>query len=288
MLEGVPETEPLDRLLDAAEALTGQPLRALASEGTASELKDTVTAQPLLFLADWAWGSALLDVGVSPYALAGHSLGELAALAVAGVYSPEAGLELVCERARLMSEAADEAPGTMAAVIGVDRALLETGLRDLDDVWIANDNSEGQAVISGTGAGVQAATEALLESGAKRVIPLDVAGGFHSPLMATAGERFSEILERTEMNDAAIPVIQNTRPTPTVSAREIREALSSQMIAPVRWRETMGTLAHDAPVAVVEAGPGTVLRGLARRVEGLSAVSVEEIGLDVLVEEVLR
>lgn len=288
MLGSIPEVDGLDRLLDAAEALTGQPLRDLAASGSPSDLKDTLIAQPLLYLADWAWGSSVLEVGVAPDVLAGHSLGELAALAIAGVYSPEAGLELVCERARLMSTVAAETPGTMAAALGVDSDVVDSAIQDVEEVWIANDNAPGQVVISGSHDGVEEAGRRLLEAGAKRVVALDVAGPFHSPLMEPAAAKFSDLLDRAEMSDARIPVVQNTRPTPSTAAEEIRAALSSQITAPVRWTETMQTLAAHRPVTVVEAGPGTVLRGLARRVDGLVAVSVEEIGLEALVEEVLR
>ena len=120
MLEAIPETEALPRLLDAAEALSGLPLAEIAAQGPAEALTDTRAAQPLLYLTDWAWGRALLDAGVHPLAVAGHSLGELVALAIAGVYSVEAGLELVIERSRLMAEATSHSSGAMAAVIGLD------------------------------------------------------------------------------------------------------------------------------------------------------------------------
>lgn len=288
MIDAVPETDALVRLLDAAEALTGSSLRRVASEGPPSELVDTRVAQPLLYLADWAWGRALLDVGVSPGYVAGHSLGELAALAVAGVFSPEAGLELVCERARIMSETAAKTSGGMAAVLGLDADIVSAALDGIADVWVANDNAPGQIVISGAAAGIEMATAALQQAGARRVVRLDVGGPFHSPLMQPAADAFASIIVHTEMADAAIPVLQNTRPTPTTSAEEIRAALLGQISSPVRWTETMRFLAGRAPITAVESGPGTVLRGLARRIEGIAAVSVEEIGLEALVEEVLR
>lgn len=288
MLEEVPEVEALDRLLDAAEALTARDLRRLAREGTPSELADTRVAQPLLYLADWAWGTTLLEVGIAPVALAGHSLGELAALAVGGVFSVEAGLELVCERARFMAEAAAEAPGTMAAVIGLQGDVVAGVVDDIEGVWVANDNAPGQVVISGTLASVGEASELLQTAGARRVVPLDVAGAFHSPLMQPAAERFATLLETAELRDSAVPVLQNTRPEPVTDAEEIRRALAEQISSPVRWTETMQAMGHYEPLTIVEAGPGTVLRGLARRVDGRTAVSVEEIGVQALVEEVLR
>ncbi len=288
MLDRVPETDALDRLLDAAEALTGRELRSLASEGRPEDLTDTTVAQPLLYLADWAWGRALLDIGVTPAYVAGHSLGELAALAVAEVYSPEAGLELVCERSRLMAETAARTPGTMAACLGLDAEVVTSVVDPVEGVWVANDNAPGQIVISGTAEGVSVATALLNDAGARRVVALDVSGPFHSPLMAPAADAFAQILAGTEMADAAIPVIQNTRPVPSTAAGEIRGALAAQITAPVEWTSAMRYLAGHPPMTVVEAGPGSVLRGLARRIDGLGAVSVEDVGLEVLVEEVLR
>ena len=288
MLDDIPEVEALVRLLDAAEALTGRDLWRLQREGTPAEIADTRIAQPLLYLADWAWGSVLLDVGVRPVAVAGHSLGELAALAVAGVYSVEAGLELVCERARLMAEAVAENPGSMAAVLGLERETVADVLDGVADVWVANDNAPGQVVISGSREAVASAGDALVSAGARRVLPLDVAGAFHSPLMQQAADGFSALLDVVEFHDAVIPVVQNTRPEPSTHAGEIRAALADQIASPVRWTETMREFTRYEPVTLIEAGPGSVLRGLARRVEGIDAVSVEDTSVQALVEEVLR
>jgi [acyl-carrier-protein] S-malonyltransferase len=287
MLDSVPEVDALDRLLDAAEGLVGRELRLLAREGTPSELADTRVAQPLLYLADWAWGSVLLDVGVKPVAVAGHSLGELAALAIAGVYSVEAGLELVCERARLMADAAAANPGAMAAILGLDVDAIAEAVDGLDGVWVANDNAPGQVVVSGLESSVRSAGEILTGAGARRVVPLDVAGAFHSPLMRAAADSFAEVIAAAEFHDAAVPVVQNTRPTPATEAASIREALVSQISSPVRWTETMRAFAVYEPVTLIETGPGSVLKGLARRVPGLPAVSVEEAGVQLLMEEVL-
>ena len=286
MLETVPELDSFERLLDAAEALSGLDLRHLALHGSAEELADTRAAQPLLYLADWAWGVTLLESGITPIAVAGHSLGELAALAVAGVFSPEAGLELVVERSRLMAANAAATPGTMAAVLGLDRTAITAAIAGIEGVWVANDNSPGQVVVSGTHAGVEAAQAALLEAGARRVVPLAVSGAFHSPLMQSAADAFAELLAGTEFSDARIPVIQNTDPVPETKGSAIRERLAGQITAPVRWTETMQQLSSAAPVVLIEAGPGSVLTGLARRIDGVTGMAVETTGLEVLVAEV--
>lgn len=287
MLDEVPELESLDRLLDAAEALSGLDLRSVIN-GPAEGLQDTLVAQPLLYLADWAWGVTLLESGVRPDMVAGHSLGEFAALAIAGVFSPEAGLELVVERSKIMASVSARRPGTMAAVLGLDGATIAETLADDSDVWVANDNAPGQVVISGTVQGVERAGELLREAGARRVVPLAVSGAFHSPIMDPAGKAFADLLIGAEFDDARIPVIQNTEPTPTTIGSTIRDRLIGQMTSPVRWTETMLTMVADGPVTIIETGPGGVLAGLAKRVDGITAVSVESVSLETIVEEVTR
>jgi len=286
MLDTLPELDSLGRLIDAAEALSGLELRAISAIGDAEELADTRVAQPLLYLADWAWGVTLLESGIMPVAVAGHSLGELAALAVAGVYSPEAGLELVVERSRLMAATAASTPGTMAAVLGLDRAQIASALVGIEGVWIANDNSPGQVVVSGTHEGVGAASAALTEAGARRRVPLAVSGPFHSPLMRSAADAFADLLAGADFSDAHIPVLQNTDPTPQTDAETIRTRLAAQITAPVRWTETLTTLVADGPITVIEAGPGSVLTGLSRRVDGVTGRAVDSVDLEELVMEV--
>lgn len=278
MLDAVPETDSFERLVDAAEALSGLPLRQIAFEGPADALADTRAAQPLLYLCDWAWGVTLLSEGLEPIALAGHSLGEYAALAVAGVVSPEAGLELVIERSRLMATAAKATPGAMAAVLGMENEAVRDLVGSLDGVWVANDNAPGQIVLSGTHHGIETATAALTAAGARRIVSLAVAGAFHSPLMSSARDAFAEILEQTDMLQSAYPIYQNTDPTPTTDGATIKARLMEQIVSPVRWTETMAALSADGVDVLVEAGPGAVLSGLARRFDGLAGVDVESAG----------
>jgi [acyl-carrier-protein] S-malonyltransferase len=289
MLDALRSYDGMKRLLDAAEALSGLPLGEIAAEGPDDKLADTLVAQPLLYLADWAWGSSLIEAGARPEVLAGHSLGEYAALTVAGVFSVEAGLELVIERSRLMATAAASTPGGMAAVLGVDDETLRACLDGLDDVWVANDNAPGQVVITGTPLGLERATEALTAAGARRVVRLKVAGPFHSPLMEPAADAFAaDVLSQTAFSDARIPVVSNAEPSPAVDADMLRRRLALQMVSPVRWAETMSALAELNVTTLVEAGPGAVLSGLTRRVEGLEAIAVEERGVDAAIEEVAK
>jgi [acyl-carrier-protein] S-malonyltransferase len=286
MLDALTGRPGFVRLLDAAEALSGLDLRTVASKGTDAQLADTRAAQPLMYLADWAWGSAALAAGIRPVALAGHSLGELAALALAGVFSVEAGLELVVERSRLMSECARTNPGAMAAVLGLESHAILSATASIDGVWVANDNAPGQVVVSGTVAGVAAAQDALLAAGARRVVPLPVSGGFHTVLMAPAAAAFRDILESTSFADASVPVYSNADPRASVDAGVLRERLATQMVSPVRWTETTAALRSDGVTTLLEAGPGTVLTGLAKRTDGLAGYAVEQDGISsVLAQE---
>ena len=287
MLEVLPDREAVERLLDAAEALSDLDLRHIAHAGTPEQLSDTRAAQPLLYLADWAWGAALLDAGVAPVAVAGHSLGEFAALATAGVFSVEAGLELVVERSRLMAERALATPGGMVAVLGMDRETVTDLVEGISGVWVANDNGPGQVVLSGSHESLETAHRLLAEAGARKVVPLSVGGPFHSALMGPAADSFNMLLDAASFADAVIPVVQNADPQPSIDAAAIKERLKAQITSPVRWAETMSALRDMGIDMLVECGPGAVLKGLARRVEGLEAISVEERGIDAILEEVL-
>lgn len=283
MLDTLPDHEDLARLLDAAEALSGLPLRAIAENGPADTLSDTRAAQPLLYLTGLAWGDTMMDCGLDPVFVAGHSLGEYAALAIAGVFSAEAGLELVAERSSLMAANAASAAGTMVAVLGMERSAVAELVGDLSSVWLANDNSATQVVLSGTHPGIEAATVALTAAGARRIVPLTVAGPFHSPLMAPAGDRFAAIVAEAQFEDARIPIIQNTDPTPATDARLVKSRLLGQITGPVRWTETVLALRDAGVEVIVEAGTGSVLTGLVRKIEGIEAVAVES-GIDHVLE----
>jgi len=287
MLDALPSAALPESLLDLAEDVSGLPVRAIATEGPASALADTRAAQPLLFVSGLAWARVADSSGVRPRAVAGHSLGELTALVYAGVMEPDDGMRLVCERARLMAEAATAAPGTMAAVLGMSSEEIAAVIDGLDGVWVGNENGPGQVTISGTHPGVERATAALLGAGARRVVSLAVAGAFHSPLMADASAAFSALLETVTFADARVPVAQNTDPSLVTSAPLIRERLATQMVRPVGWTAIMESLRSEGVGVLAECGPGAVLTGMTRRVEGLEGVSLETDGAERLREVVL-
>lgn len=280
MLDMFSANRDMARLLDAAEGLSGLDLRRIVDDGPDADLADTRAAQPLLYLADLAWAKSLEALGITPSLVAGHSLGEFAALAYAGVVSPEAGLELVVARSAIMAEYAAATPGTMAAVLGMERDTIVGLLEGASGVWVANDNGPGQVVLSGTHAGIEWATGALTGAGARKVVPLNVAGPFHSPLMAPARDAFAEVLARTHFLDARLPIVQNTLPEMTQDAEAVKARLMDQIVSPVRWTETMDVFRSVGVSVVAETGPGAVLTGLAKRFGGFVALSAEGDGSD--------
>ena len=256
-----------------ADAVLGFPLSHLCFEGPAEVLTDTINAQPAILAASIAalraW-EATNDIPRPRY-VAGHSRGEYSALCAAGALSLADGLRLVRERGRLMKRAGEAQPGGMAAVLGLDRALLEAACARAGQetgrvVQIANDNAPGQIVISGDRTALERAGELAKAAGAKRVIPLAVSIAAHSPLMQSALDDFRRAVEATPMRPPAIPVISNVQARPLDGPSAIREELVLQLISPVRWTESVGWMAAQGVMTFIEIGPGTVLTGLVKRI----------------------
>jgi len=194
----------------------------------------------------------------------------------------------VVERSKLMASTAAATPGGMSAVLGMDSAAISAAIAGIDGVWVANDNAVAQVVISGTSAGLELASVALLEAGARKIVPLAVSGPFHSPLMEPARLAFEQLILGAEFADSSIPVLQNTDPTPETDGERIRERLIAQITSPVRWTETMAALVAEGPITLIESGPGSVLTGLAKRVDGATGFAVEVSDLETIVEEVTQ
>jgi [acyl-carrier-protein] S-malonyltransferase len=252
-----------------AEA-TGRDVGRLLVDADAEELRQTRNAQ----LAAFALSLVILDAApASPAAVAGHSLGEYTALVAAGVLAPDDGARLVAARGAAMQAAADANPGTMAAVLGLDAAALATAVEPINGAWLANDNAPGQIVLAGTHKGVEAAGEAAKAAGAKWVMPLVVGGAFHSPLMAPAQDPLDEALASAKFADGTVPFVAN------VDAAAHRDGwttlLSSQLVSPVRWRESLLALAGLGVTHFLELGPGTELSGMVKRtVDGAARANV--------------
>ncbi|HUY96140.1 MAG TPA: ACP S-malonyltransferase [Verrucomicrobiae bacterium] len=253
-------------LIAAARAF-GCDLAQLVGDADETTLRRTENAQPALFYTAWSAAAALLASGVQPKAVAGHSLGEWVAVAAAGALDPVAALELVIRRGQLMAAAP---AGAMAAVLGAGRAAVDDGCRAAaaagEICVVANDNAPGQAVISGTPRGVEIAAGAIRAAGAGKVVPLQVGGAFHSPLMAAAAQAFAERLEGAAFGDPRLPLAANATGTCLRTAGELRGALTLQLDRPVLWVEQVRALAAIGVDTFVECGPGATLSNLIRRI----------------------
>jgi len=239
-------------------------------QGDEETLAQTLYTQPCLYVVESILIDLLRSKIGSPQLVAGHSLGEYVALYAAGVFDFESGLKLVKKRAELMHSADG---GKMAALMKFDRTQLTEALEATADVVLANDNSAGQVVISGTPGGVK---EILTKVKFKRAIELNVSGAFHSPLMESAASQFIEVLELIDFQDAKVPVISNVDPTPATDSQVLKERLAQQMTGSVRWRETMLQFSESAVEEIIEVGPGKALCGLIKRT--CKEIKLETIG----------
>ena len=256
---------------DEADEYLGMKLSTLCFYGPEDALRQTVHAQPALYVTSVAALRALREAGApAPHAVAGHSVGEYAALYAAGAFDYAAGLTLVEHRAREMHRATLAHPGAMAAVLGLAAPDVADACREAEEagagvVDVANFNGGGQVVISGTPQAVTAASEVARTKGAKRVVPLPVSGAFHSRLMAHAAEAMAHFLDGTGIQDTALPVVANLTADYESAAGEIRANLAAQIDHPVRWEASIARLAADGCDTFVEVGSGTVLAGLMKR-----------------------
>jgi len=256
--------EPQARdLFDAADSILGFGLREIMFSGSAEDLKATKVTQPAVFLHSVA---AAVCAGVKPDMTAGHSLGEFSALVAAGALEFEDALRLVSARAHAMQRCCETVPGTMAAIIGGDAAMIEDVCsHTLGTVVAANYNSDGQIVISGEVAAVQSACAELKARGVKRALVLQVGGAFHSPLMEPARQELAAAINAAEFHTPRCPVYQNVDALPHTDPGEIRHNLLMQLTSPVRWTQTVKNMVADGAGLFTEVGPGTVLQGLVRK-----------------------
>jgi [acyl-carrier-protein] S-malonyltransferase len=252
-------------VFDEAAEIAGPEFLDVLFNGTKEQLQDTKAAQPALLTVEVAVALDLLDRGFRPDACAGHSLGEYSALVICRCLSFADAFRLVRERGRLMAERAPE--GAMAAVIGLDAQAIEANLPD--GAVVANYNGPSQTIISGTKEAVARAGEALKAAGARRVLPLNVSGPFHSPLMTEAAARFKDELAHIEFAEPSYPFISSVTGRRVDEPGEIRRIMERQILSPVRWTDVMTACAGQQ---AYEVGPGNVLQGLAKRMAGGPAV----------------
>ena len=280
---------PSWELVADASAAAGRDVAHLLLDAEADELKATRNAQLATFVLSLVVLDAVERVGIEPSALAGHSLGEYSALVAAGAVSFDEGVRLVTERGEAMQVAADARTGTMAAVLGLDDEQADIACRRSGaEVWVANCNGPGQVVIAGDPDAIAAAAAVARELGAKRVLPLQVSGAFHTPFMAPARERLGKAIKGCDWRDAQTPVVANVDALSHTVAAEWPALLEAQLCSPVRWRQTVHRLVDDGVTMLAELGPGTVLTGLAKRIapDARTVAVATPDDLDALIEAV--
>ncbi|MBI0578459.1 ACP S-malonyltransferase [Neobacillus cucumis] len=254
-----------------ADETLKSPLSKIIFEGPQEELTLTVNAQPALLTTSIALLSLFEKSGIQADFLAGHSLGEYTALVASGALTFEEGVYAVRKRGEFMEVAVPNGEGTMAAILGLDRVKLAAACNEVSEsgfpVSLANLNCPGQIVISGSRKGVELAGEKAKEAGAKRVIPLEVSGPFHSSLMKPAAAELKGVLDGLNMQDAKIPVIANVSAEPMEKAEEIKEKLIEQLFSPVLWEDSVQKMIDLGVDTFIEIGPGKVLSGLIKKID---------------------
>lgn len=261
--------EDVKQTYENANQILGFDLADICFNGPEEKLRQTRVTQPAIFVHSTVLVKLLFEKNSKPEMAAGHSLGEYSALYAAEALTFEDGLRLVKVRAELMQKASELNEGTMAAFIGLQEDVVaevcETA-SSVGVVQVANFNSPGQVVISGSIAGVNRAIEIAKEKGAKRAIPLVVGGAFHSPLMEYASEGLQKALAEVEIRPASMPVYSNVHAKPVTQPDEIKQLLAEQLTSPVRWVEIVESMIQDGATEFHEVGPGSVLTGLLRRI----------------------
>ncbi len=257
-------------LFDKANEILGFNITDIMFSGTADELKQTKVTQPAVFLHSVILANVL---EIKPDAVAGHSLGEFSALVAAGALSFEDGLRLVAKRAMAMQKCCEQQPGGMAAILGLEDAVVEQVCAETDGVVVAaNYNCTGQLVISGADEAVDAACAKLKEAGARRALRLPVGGAFHSPLMEAARAELEQAIAEVEFHTPVCPIYQNVDAQPQSDPEQIKANLIAQLTAPVRWTQIAKNMIADGLTAFTELGPGNVLQGLIKKVDAAAEV----------------
>lgn len=264
------KSDEIKSLYSQANDVLGKDIKKLMFEGPVEELTETENAQPALLLNSIAAYTLLEKEGIKPVMTVGHSLGEYSALVAAKSLKLEEALPLVATRGNLMEKAFPKGQGTMAAVLGLSQTEITNELTKIDKeeiVDIANLNCPGQIVISGSKKGINQAEELLKEAGARRVLPLNVSGPFHSRLMEKANTEFEKSLNQVDLTNAEIPVYANVTAHAVENREEIKDLLMKQLYSPVRFEESINNMLKSDVDAFVEVGTGKVLSGLVKKID---------------------
>ena len=263
-------------IMKEADEILGFSISKIMFEGSDEELKQTKVTQPAIYLHSVL--VAKLAKNFAPDMVAGHSLGEFSALVAAGALSWQDGLRLVSKRALAMQKACEIQQSTMAAVLGLpDETIIEICGRSNGEVVAANFNCPGQVVISGSLAGIEKVGEELKAAGAKRVLPLPVGGAFHSPFMEPARVELAAAIEQTEIKSPLCPIFQNVNAKPSQDPAVIKQNLIDQLTGAVLWTQSVEAMIAAGASTFVECGPGKVLQGLVKKINGEAVVASAEI-----------
>lgn len=263
LYDNVPKAK---EMLEKANEILGFRITDIMFDGSAEDLKATKVTQPAIFLHSTVLAKCM---DIKPDMVAGHSLGEFSALAVAGAIKEEDALRLVAIRAKEMQLCCEKIPGGMAAIIGLTNEQVEKICEETEGLVVpANYNSDGQVVISGEKDAVARACEKAKEAGAKRALPLAVSGAFHSPLMEPARAELGKAIEATEIVRPSCPVYQNVTAHPETDPDVIKKNLLAQLTSPVKWSQSVKNMLVDGADYFMEIGPGNVLQGLIKRISG--------------------
>ena len=254
---------------DIANEIMKCDIKKIIFNGPDEVLKKTQFTQPSIYIVSVILGELLLEKGLNPDAVAGHSLGEYSALTIAKSLNFKTGLELVKVRSQSMADAGKKENGTMAAIVGLEDEIILKMCNDYKGhkkVVPANYNSPGQVVISGHNKAVEWVMNIAKEKGARMCVKLNVSGAFHSPLMQPAREKLSEHINRSAISDAIYPVYTNINAAPVIKSTEIKNSLIQQLEKPVLWSKTINAIEGSGITNFHEVGPGTVLKGLNKRI----------------------
>ena len=245
-------------------------IQSIIFNGPKEKLKQTQYTQPAIYIVSVILGELLKEKGFTPNAVAGHSLGEYSALAIANAFDFETGLSLVKVRAENMAKAGATQEGAMAAIIGIEDKTISELCSDYSGngvVVAANYNSPGQVVISGSPEAVESVMDSAKASGARMTVQLNVSGAFHSPLMAPAREALAEMLDSLEISNSLFPVFTNVDAKPVIQGNDIKDSLIRQLENPVLWSKSIFSMKESGIESFVEVGPEKVLQGLNKRID---------------------
>ena len=259
------QSETARKVIDKATELLDIDMKALCFEEN-DKLDQTEYTQAALVTVCLAMEHVLRERGLKPDVTAGLSLGEYCAIASAGGMTTEDAITTVRKRGILMQNAVPGGKGSMAAVLGLTGEAIETAIENIDGVSIANYNCPGQIVITGWKESVEKASEVLKEAGAKRVLPLNVSGPFHSPMLEEAGQKLGKVLEKVELSPLEIPYVTNVTAQYVTDISETKELLAKQVASSVRWQQSIENMIADGADIFVEIGPGRTLAGFMRKI----------------------